>query len=129
LREASCSCGQLRLIVDGDPIRVTICHCLACQQRTGSAFSLNARFDAGAVRVEGRHSEYVRLSDEGEERWSRFCPECGSTVYFGNPYDPDMVAVPVGCFADPSFPAPAFSVWEERRHGWVVVPDGAERIA
>jgi hypothetical protein len=129
LREASCSCGQLRLTVDGDPLRVTICHCLACQQRTGSAFSLNARFEASAVHAEGRHSEYRRRSDEGDERWFRFCPDCGTTVYYGFPDAPELVAVPVGCFADPSFPAPVLSVWEERKHGWVAVPDGVERIA
>ena len=32
-----------------------------------------------------------------------------------------MVAVPVGAFADPTFPAPKFSVYEHRKHPWVVV--------
>ncbi|MFN2470768.1 MAG: aldehyde-activating protein, partial [Gaiellaceae bacterium] len=35
-RHAACSCGQLRLTVEGEPVRVSICHCLACQRRTGS---------------------------------------------------------------------------------------------
>jgi hypothetical protein len=34
----------------------------------------------------------------------------------------DFVAVPIGAFADPDFPPPAFSVYEERMHGWVSVP-------
>lgn len=34
-RTASCSCGQLRIQVEGEPRGVGICHCLACQQRTG----------------------------------------------------------------------------------------------
>jgi hypothetical protein len=38
-----------------------------------------------------------------------------------------VVAVPIGTFADPTFPPSAISVWEERRHPWVAVPDGAER--
>jgi hypothetical protein len=41
-REAACHCGQLRLEVDGDPFAVSICHCLACQRRTGSAFGMQA---------------------------------------------------------------------------------------
>ena len=36
--------------------------------------------------------------------------------------------VAVGAFADPDFPAPAVSVWEERKHSWVVVPEDAEHI-
>jgi hypothetical protein len=37
----------------------------------------------------------------------------------------DLIAVPVGAFADPDFPPPKVSVWEERKHGWVVVPSEA----
>ena len=35
---AECSCGQLQVDADGDPVRISMCHCLACQRRTGSAF-------------------------------------------------------------------------------------------
>ena len=66
--DATCSCGQLRLTAEGEPVRISICHCLACQRRTGSAFGIQARFPAERVHVEGRSSEYVRLSDDGEER-------------------------------------------------------------
>jgi hypothetical protein len=34
---------------------------------------------------------------------------------------PEAIAVPVGAFADPNFPPPRFSVWEERKHSWVAV--------
>jgi hypothetical protein len=43
-RLASCSCGQLTAEVSGEPVRVSICHCLACQRRTGSVFGEQARF-------------------------------------------------------------------------------------
>jgi hypothetical protein len=114
--------------VEGDPIRVSMCHCLACQRRTGSVFGAQARFAAENVRVDGRYTDYVRISDDGDGRTFHFCPDCGSTVFYEIPALPGMVAVPVGAFADPSFPAPVFSVWEERRHAWVSVPEGAERM-
>ena len=119
MREAACSCGQLRVRVDAEPIRVTVCHCLACQRRTGSAFSVNARFDADAFHVEGRHTEYVRVADEGGERRFHFCPDCGGTVFYELDGMEGFVAVPVGAFADPEFPAPAREIYEERRHGWL----------
>jgi len=124
-RDASCSCGQLRLAVDGGPLRVSICHCLACQRRTGSAFGFQARFPRDRVRIAGDAHEYVRLSDEGEPRTYSFCPQCGSTVYYVVDSAPDVVAVPVGAFADPAFPEPAFSVWESRKHAWVAPPSSA----
>lgn len=125
--DASCSCGQLRVVAEGDPIRISICHCLACQQRTGSVFGVQARFAVDQVRLEGRYTEFTRVSDEkGEERTFRFCPECGATVCFATSSAPEMVGVPVGAFADPSFPPPTISVFESRRHRWVDVPVALE---
>jgi hypothetical protein len=127
-REAACSCGQLHLRVEGDAVRISVCHCLACQRRTGTAFGVQARFPAEGVEVSGSHREYVRLADEdGEERTFHFCPECGGTVFYTTGGAPELIAVPVGCFADPSFPQPWVSVWESRRHPWVGLPEELER--
>jgi hypothetical protein len=121
-RDAACSCGQLHLTAEGDPVRISMCHCLACQRRTGSAFGIQARFPADRVRIVGRSSDYVRTSDEGEERTFHFCPDCGATVFYELSVAPDVVAVPIGAFADPTFPPPKISVWESRRHPWVALP-------
>jgi hypothetical protein len=108
-RRASCSCGQLAVEVEADPVRVSICHCLACQRRTGSVFAMQARWRREHVRIKGDATEYVRTSDEGEDRSFFFCPPCGATVYYWP--DSEHLAVPVGAFADPNFPAPRISVW------------------
>jgi hypothetical protein len=126
MRQAACSCDQLRLWAEGEPVRISICHCLACQRRTGSAFGFQARFPADDVRIEGRYKDYVRISDHGEERVFSFCPECGATVFYKTESAPELVAVPVGAFADPSFPAPRVSVYESRRHPWVELPESIE---
>ena len=125
-RYAACSCEQLRLVVEGDPVRVSICHCLACQRRTGSVFGVQARFEVKQVRTWGRYSEYVRVSDEGETRIFHFCPECGATVSYKTPSAPELIAVPVGAFADPAFPEPTRSVWESRRHPWLELREDVE---
>ena len=124
-RYAACSCEQLRLWAEGDPVRISMCHCLACQRRTGSAFGIQARWPAEQVRIEGRYSEYTRISDEGEPRTSYFCPECGATVFWRP--DPEQIAVAIGAFADPGFPPPTVYVYESRRHPWVTLPEGIER--
>ncbi|HVG87596.1 MAG TPA: GFA family protein [Gaiellales bacterium] len=128
-RGAACSCGQLRLEAAGDPVRISMCHCLACQRRTGSAFAMQARFTADRVQVAGRYSDYVRVSDEGDRRTFHFCPDCGATVFFTTEDTPDLIAVPVGVFADPSFPPPTVSVYESRRHPWITVPAAIETDA
>ena len=126
-RTASCSCGQLKAIVTEDPIRVAVCHCLACQRRTGSVFGAQARFRSGAVSIEGQSQQYVRVGDEGSKITFNFCPTCGATVYYR--IDEENVAIPVGAFAEPGFPAPTFSVYEERKHAWVALPDNIEHMA
>jgi hypothetical protein len=122
-RQAACSCGQLRLEVDGNPVRVSVCHCLACQRRTGNVFGAQARFVEEDVRIEGHHTDYTRISDDGEARTSSFCPECGATVFVALESAPGFIAVPVGAFADPGFPPPVRSIYESRQHSWVVMPD------
>lgn len=128
-RLASCSCGQLQVCVSGEPVRVSVCHCLACQRRTGSVFGAQARFPREAVTVVGTSTEYVRVGDEGTKSTFRFCPKCGATVYYTLEGLAEAVAIPVGAFAEPSFPAPSFSVYEERMHSWVSMPSGIDRMA
>ena len=127
-RVASCSCGQLSVTVSEEPFRVSICHCLACQRRTGSVFGAQARFRAEAVKVTGESHEYVRVGDEGNRIAFRFCPQCGATVYWGFKGREEFVAVAVGAFAEPEFPAPTVSVYEGRKHAWVVVPSHVEHL-
>ena len=128
MRTASCSCGQLSATVVGDPIRVSVCHCLACQRRTGSVFGAQARFPATSVTIKGESSEYVRIGDSGGQAHFKFCPACGSTVFYTLAGTPEHIAIPVGAFADPTFPSPARSVYEERMHSWVVVPKDIEHL-
>jgi hypothetical protein len=129
LRIASCSCGQLTATVSADPIRVSICHCFACQRRTGSVFGAQARFPRDAVEIDGTGTEFLRVGDEGGRTRFTFCPICGATVYYVMEGKEESIGIPVGAFADSRFPAPGFSVYEERMHSWVSVPDGIERMA
>lgn len=122
-RTAACTCGQLRIEVDGGPRGVGICHCLACQQRTGSVFAALASFTA-PFRVTGTATEYVRTGDQGARFRFRFCPICGTTLFHTEEGEAGSVSVAVGAFADPAFPAPTVSVYDCRRHPWVTLPPG-----
>lgn len=127
-RHARCSCGQLTVTCEGEPVRISVCHCLACQRRTGSPFGQQARWPASAVRIDGHATTFVRRGDDGGTITFRFCPTCGSTVYYEIDAMPDVIAVPVGAFGDPAFPAPTYSVYEARKHAWITVPDGIEHL-
>lgn len=119
-RTASCRCGQLKVITSGEPVRISVCHCLDCKKRSGSAFAVQARWPADTVRVEGRSKSWINISDSGNRLTFHFCPDCGSDVHYEIAGKfAGLVAIPLGAFADPDFPAPRFSVYEHRKHQWV----------
>jgi hypothetical protein len=121
-RSASCRCGQLRATVTGDPVRVSVCHCLNCKKRSGSAFAAQARWPADQVVIEGRSKSFEKVADSGNRATFHFCPDCGSDVHYENHGKFDgLVAIPLGAFDDPYFLKPDYSVWEERKHDWVEI--------
>jgi hypothetical protein len=123
-RTASCACGQLSIEVHGEPLGIGVCHCLACQRRTGSVFAALAAF-AAPYEIFGQATEYVRVGDQGASFRFRFCPICGTNVFHTEEgREQSSVAVAVGAFADPDFPPPQDSVYDCRRHSWVNLPPG-----
>ncbi|MDH0866776.1 GFA family protein [Mitsuaria sp. GD03876] len=122
-RTASCSCGQLKIVVQGEPLGTGLCHCLACQRRTGSVFAALAAFRE-PYEVIGVAAEFVRTGDQGARFRFRFCPVCGSNVFHTEEGVEGSVGVAVGAFADPDFPAPQDSVYTCRMHAWVQLPEG-----
>ena len=118
---ATCRCGALRAECLGEPVRVSVCHCLDCQRRSGSAFATQARWPDENVTISGAFTTWSRVADSGHAVTYRFCPTCGSTVAYEIEGWPGVIAVPVGNFADPDFPGPKFSVYEHRKHRWAAV--------
>ena len=119
--DARCSCGAIALSLPGPTNRVAACHCIECQRRTGAPFGVGAFYPAEAVRISGVPMEYVRAADSGGKVRFYFCTDCGSTVYWKADNLPAMIGVAVGAIADPDFPAPIKSVFEQSKHVWVEI--------
>lgn len=91
-------------------------------------FAAQARFPAESVALAGASSTFDRVGDGGSRATFHFCATCGATVYYTIEGREDSVIIPVGAFADPSFPGPTFSVYEERMHRWVGMPADIEHM-
>jgi len=129
-RTASCRCGRLKATVSGEPVRVSVCHCLNCKKRSGSAFAVQARWPKTQAKIEGSSKTFVIAGDSGNPATFHFCPECGSDVFYTitGKFD-DLVAIPLGTFDDPYFATPEYSVWEQRKHDWVEISgEGIDHI-
>jgi hypothetical protein len=125
LRTARCHCGDLELACEGEPAKVSMCHCEDCQRRTGSAFSVAVFYARDKVRlVQGAARQFERPSASGFPVVFHFCPRCGANTHWAPARMPDRIGVALGAFADPSFPAPEQSVWTHDKHAWLTLPGG-----
>ena len=103
---------------------VAMCHCRACQRRTGSSYNLGAWYELSRVEISGEGNVFSRSGESGMQLSYHFCPECGSNLYWEASAVEDAIGIAGGCFADPAFPQPSFSIFGESRHEWVQVPEG-----
>ena len=129
MRNASCRCGQLRATTAGEPVRVSVCHCLNCKKRSGSAFAVQARWPAEHVQIEGESRTFLKAGDSGNSATFHFCPDCGSDVYYviDGKFD-GLIAIPLGAFDDPYFGKLEYSVYEGRKHEWVLISGDVEHF-
>ena len=127
-REATCTCGQLKAMCRGEPAKVSLCHCIDCQRRTGSAFSIAAFYLKPDMTPSGESRVYSRDADSGYGIDFHFCPNCGGTLFWYPARMPELVAVAPGGFGDPDFPAPVQAVYQHRAMPWArdIVPGKQE---
>src|SRR5271166_4444454 len=76
-RRATCCCGQLHLTIEGEPSRISMCHCLECQRRTGAVISNQARFRREQITINGKETTWMRTAESEPSRISMcHCLEC-----------------------------------------------------
>jgi hypothetical protein len=125
MADARCSCGAVTLSLPEKTSRIVVaCHCFDCQRRTGAPFGVGAYYPAAVVTISGTSKEFTHAATSGGEIHNYFRPQCGSTVYWKLSTLPALIAVAVGTMADPKYPGPVISVFEQSKHDWVQI-DGA----
>jgi hypothetical protein len=117
VRSGQCLCGQVRLSVRGELLRVGICHCTDCRKESGSAFTYYGVWPVGAFEHVGQTSEF---------RGQRFCPRCGARLFS---LDEHEAEVKLGILADaPTRLVPTYELWTKRREPWLRPIEGAEQF-
>ncbi len=127
-RLAQCHCGSLRATTSGEPLLINMCHCKACQRRTGALAGHGAAFAKTQVRIQGPSKVFERDGQAGRKVRFYFCPNCGTSLYWDADVGPGWCIVAIGTFADPDFPPPSMSMFEESKHAWVRLPDGIKHL-
>jgi hypothetical protein len=132
-RKSACACGQVSAVVEGDPLKVTMCHCDYCQQRSGSVFQVSAWYPRDRVLELSGETKSFSGSPNSLGIEYEFCPNCGSTVHWtfdaldqAFPGMGQIQAFAVGCFADKDFPAPELEFQTQYKHCWLAPFAGVE---
>ena len=102
-----CICGAVRVVAEGAPYRVGLCHCLDCSKHHGALFHASAVFPESAVRIQGETGSY-------QDR--HLCPTCGSPVFSRSG---DEVELHLGSLDSPNQLVLNYELWTIRREQWL----------
>jgi len=126
--EGGCLCGGVRYSVDGPVRGEAVCHCRNCQRQGGSAFSVLAAVDRGALTISGDPALYVDHGESGAEVHRHFCRTCGSPLYSSLPASPAVVYLKAGTLDAPQGMSPRVHVWCDSAWAWPGLPQDAIRF-
>ena len=104
---------------------VHCCHCKDCQRQTGSAFVLNALYEAERVTVLSGAPEPVTVpTDSGLPHDIYRCPKCRIAVWSTYGGRPQIRFVRVGTLDNAAALSPDVHIYIRSKLPWVTLPDG-----
>ncbi len=131
-REGGCTCGQVRYQVTSAPMIVHCCHCRGCQKNSGSAFALNALFEADQVQLmSGEVEEITVPTPGGTGQIIARCANCKAAVWsnynFGGLRE-RIRFIRVGTLDDPDQLPPDVHIYTGSKQPWVALPRDDLRV-
>lgn len=121
--KGGCSCGEVRYEVLSNPLIVHCCHCSYCQRQTGSAFAINALFEAHKVKItQGNIEEIMTNSPSGKGQNIARCQICKTAVwsnYHMGGIKQGIRFIRVGTLDNPELMPPDVHIFTESKQSWV----------
>ena len=126
--DGRCQCGQVSFQLAAEPLFIYACHCLDCQKRTGSAFSMGLIVLGDTVSVAGDLTPWTRTSDDGHTNTRHSCAGCGNIIYGDSSASPGVWKLQAGILDDTSGLSPHVHLWTCRKQDWVTLPADAAQF-
>jgi hypothetical protein len=120
-----CRCEALRYELGAAPLFTHACHCLDCQRRTGTAFSMTTIVLRDDLRITHGTTSSQKISPRSTEY---LCANCGTVIYTASTRHPETVILRPGTLDDPSIATPQAHIWVRRKQGWVTLPSGVPQF-
>ncbi len=121
--EGGCFCRAVRYRLASDPMFVHCCHCLNCQNQTGSAFVINALIETSRIELLSGDPDVTELQAGGGGPHDVYrCPVCRTAVWSDYGRRPGMRFVRVGTLDDPTALSPDVHIFTRSKQPWVGIP-------
>jgi len=131
--EGGCTCGEVRYEILSKPLIVHCCHCRWCQRQTGTAFALNALFEAEHVQVTKGDVEILAVdSPSGKGQTIARCQTCRIAVwsnYYMSGLRDYIRFLRVGTLDNPDILPPDVHIFTSSKQPWVLLPDASKSYA
>jgi len=128
----SCTCGHVRYEAKSTPLVVHCCHCRGCQKNSGSAFALNALFEAENVKLVSGSTEDITVpTPSGVGQIITRCSKCKVAVwsnYNMGGLKERIRFVRVGTLDDPDQFSPDVHIFSESKQPWVIIPESDHKV-
>ncbi len=129
--DGGCTCGEVRYRLSDKPMFVHCCHCRWCQRETGTAFALNAIFEADRVTLLQGAPEVIEtpsLSGKGQKIVR--CPTCRVSLWshYAGPGEA-VCFVRVGTLDDPDLITPDIHIFTNSKQPWIILPPDVPSFA
>ncbi|MGE0595659.1 MAG: GFA family protein [Hyphomonadaceae bacterium] len=124
--EGGCSCGAVRYRLKRAPMITHCCHCLDCQNQTGSAFAINALIETAEIEMlEGEPVVIDMPSPSGRGHEIHRCPACQVALWSNYGRRTYLRFVRVATLDEPHAIEPDVHIFTRSKAPWVRLPDGA----
>lgn len=117
-RTGHCHCGAVHFTVEGEPLRMSQCHCNACRRISGTGHLSQAFFKRSQITIAGETKTHESTADSGSTRIRHFCPTCGSRLFSESSRAPENMGIAIGAFDDTSWFQPTMIVYHSERPAW-----------
>ena len=112
-----CHCGAIRYETEGAPLNHTLCHCTDCRRHAGAPMVGWTAFPRDAVKVTKGTPKLYRSSEHGRRR---FCPDCGTGLFYANErMAPGVIDVQSATYDNPDALPPEAHIQVAERIGWM----------
>jgi len=121
---ASCLCGGVAFVIDGEPLRFWCCHCTRCRKARAAAHGANLFVAPKALRFLGGEELIDRYKiPEARTFTQAFCRVCGSPMPVVYP-ERGIAVVPMGALDDDPGMHPQRHIFAASKAPWYEIPPG-----